>query len=192
MDIDLFQTHAFRDMPQGNVIKQILVSALDAVDPASTVSSYLHRENELLYVGNPAKCYHLPTYRRIFIIGFGKASLPMTRAAVNIIGDRITYSACITNTSIRHTFPITALMAAHPIPNQNNILAGQKILNLLQTTTPDDLVIFLVSGGGSALFTVPSENILLSELQSLTKSLLSCAASIQEINTIRKHLSQVK
>ncbi|MEA3350550.1 MAG: glycerate kinase [Chloroflexota bacterium] len=91
-----------------------------------------------------------------------------------------------------HHAQITIMPASHPVPDERGVQAAKRIIEILQTTTPADLVIFLISGGGSALLTAPVPAISLNDLQSLTSSLLACGAEIAEINTLRKHLSQVK
>ena len=83
-------------------------------------------------------------------------------------------------------------LAGHPVPNQNSILAGQMIAKACQKFTANDLVFCLISGGGSALLTLPVQGLLLQELQNLTSLLLACGARIDEINTLRSHLDDIK
>ena len=82
--------------------------------------------------------------------------------------------------------------AGHPIPDQKGLDGAQKMIQLLKDSGPRDLVIFLLSGGGSALLPMPADGILLEEKQEVTQLLLDCGADIKEINTIRKHISQIK
>ncbi|MBU0512973.1 MAG: DUF4147 domain-containing protein [Chloroflexi bacterium] len=97
----------------------------------------------------------------------------------------------ITNLPITN-LPISIFPASHPVPDERSVAGAQKIIDLLSTTTANDLVICLISGGGSALLTSPVAGISLTDLQSLTSALLACGATINEINTLRKHLSRVK
>jgi len=192
MDLSSVQTISLQTSPHGNRVTRILAAALDAVEPAAAVKRHMRRDGDWLFVGNPEQRYYLPNFRRVLVIGFGKASLPMMYASDNIFGDFITESLIVLKGNDKHTASFTSLVASHPVPDESNLRAGQRILDLLQKTAANDLVLFLISGGGSALLSAPSASIQLDDLQTLTRSLLSCGASIQEINTIRKHLSRVK
>jgi hydroxypyruvate reductase len=192
MDISSLQAKSLQISPHGNRVTRILAAALDSVEPSAAVRRHMRRDGSWLIVGNPERSYYLPDFRRVLVIGFGKASLPMMHASNNIFGDFITKSIIILKDHAKHTASFTSLVASHPVPDESNLRAGQRILDLLHATAADDLILFLISGGGSALLSAPSASIQLDDLQMLTRSLLSCGASIQEINTIRKHLSRVK
>ena len=120
----------------------------------------------------------------------------MALAAAEILGDSLTSGIVITKAYATKlaidNCELTIVNAAHPVPDQNGIDGSEKIIDLLETTSKSDLVLYLISGGGSALLTAPAENISLDNLQQLNRSLLACGASIGEINTLRKHLSRVK
>lgn len=87
---------------------------------------------------------------------------------------------------------IKVVEAAHPVPDTAGVLAAQQIIGLVGNLTPDDLVLCLLSGGGSALLTSPAPGVELNEKRALTQDLLNCGATISEINCVRKHLSAVK
>jgi glycerate 2-kinase len=89
-------------------------------------------------------------------------------------------------------YQLSIIEAGHPVPDEAGLAAAQAIVNLLADTTPDDAVLCLLSGGGSALLTLPVQGITLADLQTTTASLLAAGANINEFNTIRKHLSAVK
>ncbi len=202
MEADRFLTTSLRKSPHGDKIARILAASISAVDPANAVINYLKRDQNQLYVG--AHSYDLESISRVFLIGFGKASLPMGQAASKIIGNDLTHAVLITKAhSSQSTIDHSSLRraqdkqfiifeASHPVPDERGVEGAQHIIDHLQTTTPDDLVIFLISGGGSALLTAPVPEVTLSDLQDLNKLLLACGADINEINTLRKHLSQVK
>lgn len=192
MDLSSLQTASLQTSPHGKRVTRILAAALNAVEPAAAVKRHMRRDGDWLFVGNPEQSYYLPNFRRVLVIGFGKASLPMMHASDNIFGDFITQSLIVLKGHAKQSASFTSLVASHPVPDESNLRAGQRILDLLHKTEVNDLVLFLISGGGSALLSAPSASIQLDDLQTLTRSLLSCGASIQEINTIRKHLSQVK
>jgi len=192
MDLSLLQTNSLRASPYREQITRILAAALNAVEPAAAVKRHMRREGDWLIIGKSEQRYHLAKFHRVFIIGFGKASLPMARAAAEVLGDFLYQSIVVTKANIEYSSHITPHKASHPVPDKSNIIAGQSILDLLHTATPDDLVLCLISGGGSALLSVPSGAIRLDALQKLTNALLACGATIHEINALRKHLSQVK
>lgn len=193
-----FNTHTLEKHPQGEIVKRVLFAALRAVDPATAVARFLEREGDLLFAGG--RSYDLSHYRRVFILGAGKAAVPMTKAAARILGDRLSGGLIITKegflreNALGGAIPerIQVAEASHPLPDERGVNATRRMLALLNRVGENDLVLALISGGGSALMTAPAEGISLADLQTLTNSLLACGASIEEINTLRKHLDQVK
>lgn len=129
---------------------------------------------------------------RVFLVSVGKAAWNMANAAYGVLGNRITDGIIITK--YQHNLGsignFTCLEAGHPVPDENSFSATQQVLELVQDLKKEDAVLFLLSGGGSALFEKPL--ISPDELQSITRQLLSCGADITQINTIRKRLSAVK
>ena len=169
----------------------VLEAALGSVDPYRAVTQVLHREGELLTVGESS--INLADYRRLFIVGAGKAGAPMTQAVEEVLGDRIEQGLVVVKSG--HSTPtelVTLVEAGHPIPDDTGVDAGTKILALANQATADDLVITLLSGGGSALLIAPADGITLADLQSMTAALLACGATINEINCLRKHCSAIK
>ena len=129
---------------------------------------------------------------RIFLVAAGKAAWQMTKTAHGLLGDRIDSGVVITKYDhVKSPIEnIVCLEAGHPVPDENSFAATQKALELVSNLHADDTVLFLLSGGGSALFEKPL--IPGSELQDITNQLLACGADIVEINTVRKRLSAVK
>jgi len=173
---------------------RLVRAALDAVDPAQAVRSAVRRKGHLLQVGE--RMVDLERYERVFIVGGGKAGAPMAQALVEILGDRL--AAGWINVKQGHLIdaePAPALtihQASHPIPDEAGRLGAAQILRMAQKATERDLVFCLISGGGSALMPLPVPGITLSDLQALTDALLRCGATINEINAVRKHCSQLK
>ncbi len=191
MNPDLFMTKSLRESHHGESVAHILATALDAVDPKKAVQRFLHRDGTQLTIDR--QIYELDEIHRVLLIGFGKASVPMGKAAAAILGDYLSDGILITKGPVNHqNFRIPIIEGAHPVPDQRSIEAGRRIKNLLSTTTDHDLLICLISGGGSALLVLPADGISLEDMQALTKSLLACGATINEINCLRKHLSQLK
>jgi len=130
----------------------------------------------------------------LILIAIGKAAWRMAKAAKDTLGDKIKSGIVITkyNHSEGEIEGIEIYEAGHPVPDENTIYATQRVLDMTKNLSEKDTVLFLVSGGGSALFEIPSDGITLEEMQDLTNQLLKSGANIVEINTIRKHLSKVK
>ena len=134
---------------------------------------------------------HFHPQGRVFLVAAGKAAWQMAHAALAVLG-RVDGGIVITKYGhVRGPLPgVTCCEAGHPVPDDNSFAATQRALALVSGLRADDTVLFLLSGGGSALFEkplLPAE-----ELQAITQALLACGADIVEINTIRKRLSAVK
>ena len=156
----------------------IIKTALDAAMPDTAVKKAL---NELK-----------PANGRLILIAVGKAAWQMALAAGKILGNKLTKGIVITKYGHvkGELLNIKCFEAGHPIPDDNSFNATNEVLKTVTNLTSDDTVLFLLSGGGSALFEKPLLPAI--ELQNITKQLLACGAEITEINTIRKRLSAVK
>ncbi|RLE06692.1 glycerate kinase, partial [Candidatus Aerophobetes bacterium] len=170
---------------------KIFKAAVEEVDPYQAVKRYLHREDSRLYVGD--RLYDLDNFERVLVVGGGKATAPMAKGVEEILRDKI--KAGIINVKYKHTEELKVIKineAGHPIPDEEGMQGCLSILKLLSQTTDKDLVICLISGGGSALLPIPCEGITLEEKKKTTELLLGCGATIQEINAVRKHISRIK
>ena len=129
---------------------------------------------------------------KLVLVSAGKAAWQMAKTAADILGNKITSGAVVTKYDhVKAEIPgIECYEAGHPVPDENSFKATERVIELVKDLGEEDAVIFLLSGGGSALFEKP----LCSgeELQDVTRQLLACGADIIEINTIRKRLSSVK
>lgn len=169
----------------------ILKSAIDAVKPTQLIANQIGLYGDILQIGE--KLINLSKFENIYVIGAGKASAFMALSLEKIMKDKVTYGAVIVKYD--HRAPckkIKILEGGHPIIDENCIAATGQILNMVEQADEKDLVICLISGGGSALFEKLPEGISLSDLQETFKLLLECGAAIEEVNTVRKHLSLVK
>ena len=128
------------------------------------------------------------------VIAIGKAAWRMGKAAMDKIGDKVSGGIVITKYghALGEIPGLSIMEAGHPVPDENGVRAAREALRLVSGLKKDQTVVFLVSGGGSALFELPLEGIALSDIAAITKQLLACGANIVEINTVRKHLSRVK
>jgi len=191
-----FSTHSIRSHPRRQAIETILSSALRAVDPHIAVTNAMSLSGDTLYV--VGKALHLNNYRNVHVVAFGKASLPMAAASAEILSSHLDSSLAITKDGYAHNAQFTLphqfsiVTSAHPVPADSSISAGRSILSLLSNAAPNDLIIFLISGGGSSLVTLPPAGITLADIQQLTRLLLASGATIDEINILRKHLDVVK
>lgn len=166
-------------------LEAIFSAALQAVSPDEAVR---RQERRIIEYSEKART------GRVVVVGFGKASCPMVLAVENILGDRITGGAVITKYGhCDHSSKrLRIFEGGHPIPDENGMRGAEEIVRILRDAGEDTLVICLISGGGSALLVSPCEGISLSEKQAVTGQLLKAGADIHELNTVRKHLSNVK
>lgn len=174
---------------------EIMNAAIKAVDPHQSVRVHISLSEEQFVVGG--KPYLLDDYQRMFVLGFGKASVPMAKSLIDLFGERILNAKVITKdkkflAENGYQDRLEIFLGGHPIPSAESIESTQLILDGLPKLSKNDLVWVVVSGGGSALFTKPINTISLEALKQTTDLLLRSGADIQEINTIRKHLDQVK
>mgnify|MGYP002008372123 CR=1 FL=1 len=137
--------------------------------------------------------YDLNAIDRIYVVGTGKAAAVMAQTVEEILGDRV--SAGAVNVKYAHLAParrVHLTEAGHPIPDEAGVVGARKINGLLEKLSKRDLLLCLISGGGSALLPLPVDGVTLAEKQATTQLLLDCGATINELNTLRKHISQVK
>lgn len=174
-------------------IGKLIWAALQAVDPAEAVRRAISRKGDRLSVGPQA--YDLGHHRRAFVVGGGKAGAPMAQALCEILRDRLVEGWINVKQGHLIDRPLPATLAIHearhPIPDEAGCQGARQILDIAQRAGADDLVFCLISGGGSALLPLPVEGITLADLQSLTDALLRCGATINQVNTVRKHCSQI-
>ncbi len=170
---------------------RIFHKGLEAVEPRSAVKRNCRLHKSSLSIGDVD--FDLSSVKNIYVVGSGKASAPMAAAIEDILGDRI--SGGIVNVKYGHTAElkrIELVEAGHPVPDEKGQSGAESILALAEKAKKEDLLICLVSGGGSALLPLPIKGLSLKDKQQTTNVLLACGANIHEINAIRKHLSGVK
>ena len=176
---------------QASILKDIFNAALRAVDPYFALLKVASIERNCLHVGS--EIYDLKTYKRIAVIGAGKATARMALAIENLLGDRISSGLVIVKTG--HSIPLNIIRlieAAHPVPDQAGISGTQEIINMARLANEETLLICLLSGGASALLVAPADSVSLADKQEATSMLLKAGATITELNTVRKHLSAIK
>ncbi|HME45209.1 MAG TPA: glycerate kinase [Syntrophorhabdales bacterium] len=167
--------------------REIFYAALAAADPFKAVRPELEQVRTFFRIGD---------FARLFVIGFGKASGRMAEASEQFLGDLIDTGIIITKyghtSASGRLAKITGYEAAHPVPDENGVATTRRIVDLLKGADERTLILCLISGGGSALLVEPYEGISLREKQEVTNLLLKSGVTINELNTVRKHLSMVK
>lgn len=174
-------------------ICRILENVLEAIDPYALTRQNLKLNGNTLRVAHSLS-FDLTRYRRVYIVGAGKAVYKMALAVEDVLRSRVTGGCINIPTLPRHSRlkKVTVCKARHPTPDIQGVYGTKRIMRLIENLALDDLVIGVISGGGSALMPLPAEGITLKEKIRLTSLLLRTPATIQEINVVRKHLSGVK
>ena len=164
-------------------MRGIIDGSIKAVLPEAAVKEALKREDFLARKQRG----------RLIVASIGKAAWRMAKAASDILGAGIT-GAVVTKYehSMGEIKGLEIFEAGHPVLDENTLKGTEELLKHVKNLNEDDTVLFLVSGGGSALFELPAEGVTLADMKDITSQLLSCGADIVEMNTIRKHLSSVK
>ncbi|XHH07654.1 MAG: glycerate kinase [Candidatus Bathyarchaeia archaeon] len=177
-----------------NVRKQVLDSyelALNAVQPQRLIQSKLTLQDSILKVDGLV--FDLKKFRHVYVVGGGKASGEMAAALEHTLGNWITQGIVnVPKGSKPKTKTIMLNEATHPVPDEAGVLGAKQMLQIAKQAGADDLMICLISGGGSSLMPLPREGVTLLDKQELTKTLLKSGAAISEVNTVRKHLSTFK
>ena len=174
------------------IVAEIFNAALQSVGPYESVKLHTDRIRQFHQDNN---------FKKLIVVGFGKAASAMAKAMENELPDLI--EAGIVITKYGHNISekwevgsekskIKILEAGHPIPDEPGLNATKEIIRLLKNADEKTLVVCLISGGGSALLAAPYEGISLDEKQKITQLLLKAGADINELNTVRKHISRVK
>ena len=171
---------------------EIFNAALKAVHPYHLIRDQIKRHKDQLILPDKSKL-DLKSFDHIYIIGTGKSAAPMARAMEEILTDVLTGGKIIVKYG--HTDKLDKIVqyeAGHPLPDENTLVASRQLLVYTTHLTSRDLVIVLLSGGGSALLEYLPTEINLNELKELIQLLIQSGATISEINCIRKHVSMVK
>lgn len=172
----------------------IFRAAVASVDPETLVRDALRVDGRTIVVRDQA--FPLHESARVVVLAVGKAAGAMARGAEAALGDRIDGGVAVTKrgTAARFRGPrkIRLLEAGHPVPDDGSVVAGQAVLDAVAGLTAGDLVLALISGGGSALIEAPVNDVSLPDIAAATDALLRAGASIQQLNAVRQRLSRIK
>ena len=152
-------------------LDKVVQAALAAVEPGQAVRRFVRTDGERLVVGDHS--YRLADFRRLVVVGAGKASAPMAAAVEAVVGDRLPIEGSVT-VRYGHAAPTRHVRipeASHPMPDAAGVEATQAMVDLLRDADERDLVVCVISGGGSALLTLPAEGVSLEDLQRTTDAL---------------------
>ena len=163
--------------------------ALDAVSPAAAIVDRVRLRGSRLVLDSGSM--DLRDFERAVVLGFGKASVGMGRAVLPLL-DGLSVSGVLVTNAVEDVDPLEVVEGAHPLPDDRSVAAGRRILEYARGVGEADLVVVLISGGGSSLVAAPAPGLNLTDLQAANRLLLRSGASISNVNTVRKHLSSFK
>ncbi|MEM2419818.1 MAG: glycerate kinase [Candidatus Bathyarchaeia archaeon] len=168
-----------------------LETAVKAVDPKRLILSKLALKGSILKVNGYT--FDLNQFKNVYVIGGGKASGSMAEVLETILGDRIREGFINVPKGSKHKTAVVKLHeASHPIPDDSGVQGVKRMLEIAEKAGENDLIVCLISGGGSSLMPLPRNGITLADKRKITEDLLKCGATINEINTVRKHISGFK
>ncbi len=169
----------------------IVEAGLLAADPGTGTYRQVRLEGEILHIAD--RTIDLAAVRHIYFVGVGKGSYPIAAALEAILGSRIASGVLVVKRGDhRRLTRIDVMEAGHPIPDDASVLGARRLLDVANTAGPDDLVFAGVTGGSSALATLPPLGVTLEDLQDLTECLLKSGATIRDMNAVRKHVCLIK
>lgn len=166
-----------------------LLAGIEAAHPEKVIESSIELNDAVLSINKTD--YDLDQFERVFIIGGGNAASRVAKYLETLLHRFITDGVVVTDDPTELS-TIHCVQGSHPVPNESAVEGTSQILDLAGAASKDDLIISIITGGGSALLPAPVRNISLSELQDVTNKLLTSGATISEINAVRKHLSTIK
>jgi len=175
--------------PVHEVALDCIEAAVDAAAPDVATRAAINRDGETLTIGETT--YDLGSYTDILVVGGGKAAGGVTRALESILGDSLSGGHIVVKQAV-DTATVRSSIGDHPLPSDRNVAATTDILETVDGADEDTLVLFVLTGGASALLSAPAGDLTLDDLQTTTDQLLSGGVPIEEINAVRKHLSDLK
>ncbi|MEJ2210562.1 MAG: DUF4147 domain-containing protein, partial [Anaerolineae bacterium] len=194
--------YSVRTARRPEAILAIQQAALAAVEPGAAVRRHVRRQGDELRVDGRA--YDLAQFEHVWLVGGGKAAVPMAAALHSLLGERLAGGLLVTKYGhvdpALNTGPLEVVEAGHPVPDRAGLEGARRLADLLARAGNRDLVLAIISGGASALLPLPvraneaapASDLGLADVQKTTELLLRAGATIVELNTVRKHLSRLK
>ena len=177
------------------LLLNLFLEGVSEVRPKNILEKFLKIEKNTIVIEDKNKKINYENIKNVYPLCIGKASVETAKTLKKIFKNKkkLQKGVVVVNKENFQEVPgFKCFKSGHPIPNQNGISAARYIINLLKNTNINDLVLIFISGGGSALLPMPVEGISLSNKIDISRKLIECGCNIEEINTVRKHLSQVK
>lgn len=176
-------------------VELILSESLKSADPYLAIINKVKQDKHQLTIDG--EMIDLTQYKHVYLIGFGKAVLPMAKGISTVLSSYIEEGFLITkhfDESYIKALPLSfhVYQGNHPVPGKDTFESTKKLLKFLSKITEDDLVLCLISGGGSALCSLPVKGVRSEDIKEMTKVMLACGAEINEINALRKHVDRIK
>ncbi len=187
------KSDATSEIQARKTLLELLDIGINSVLPKTLIPNAVSLENGDLRI--QTEIFHLSDIQNIYVVGAGKASGAMAESLEAILELEITEGLINIPDGTKYQYQTKLIQlneARHPIPSESGMVGARNILKIIEKSRPDDLILVLISGGGSALLPLPAPGIELDQLQTLNKFLIKSGATIQEINTVRKHVSQIK
>lgn len=175
----------------GEIALAVYREVLKAVRADALIHNSVRRNGDVLHIQDLV--YDLDRFRRVFVGGSGKASALMAATLAEIVGDRLEGGLVVTKAG--HAVPASGLEmleAAHPVPDESSLAAGERMLRFAAEAREGDLVLYALSGGSSALMEAPADGVSLERLQALNRALLADGVDIHAMNALRRRLSRIK
>jgi glycerate 2-kinase len=182
-------------VPARSLLTDLFLAAVASVDPARLVRVALRRDSEgiVLFGGGASSFVRWSSGGRVLLVGGGKAGRPMAQAAASALAGKVAAGAIAVPKGEGGSLDAVRLIeTGHPLPDEGSREAAQAMLEVVSRAGENDLVIALISGGGSAMISAPPEGVSSSDKEEVFRLLLRSGADITEFNTVRKHLSRVK
>jgi hydroxypyruvate reductase len=175
--------------PARDLALDCVKAGIEAAHPRQVVPSSVSLADERLTVGDAT--YDLSAYEEILLVGGGKATGTVATVLAEVLGDRLTGGAIVTPESV--SIPgVESFEGGHPVPNREGVAGARRVLELVDGTDEETLVLAVITGGGSALLAAPAQGVELEDIQAVTDAMLEAGMEIHDINAVRKHVSAIK
>ncbi|MCD6529104.1 glycerate kinase [Candidatus Bathyarchaeota archaeon] len=182
-----------KDREARKLALKALSQALEASDPRGIIYSKVSMDDSRLRIGDLK--LDLSRFKNLYVIGGGKASGSMAEALEKVLGERVTGGIINVPKGTERFYSTSRILlhgASHPVPDEDGVSGTRKMLEIAEKAGEEDLIICLISGGGSSLMPQPRGDVSLEDKKKITNDLLKCGATINEINAVRKHISDFK
>lgn len=171
--------------------RELFDQALKEADPGKCVLEHIKLKGKQLKVGG--KSFNLSDFESVYVVAFGKAASSMSAALEELLGEQITEGIVVSNVRSKQAFQkMDFHLSSHPVPDEKSVEAAKEVVSLLERSGDKDLVIFLISGGGSSILAMPSEGLTIGDKRAVTQRLMLSGVDTYGLNTVRKKMSQTK